>query len=71
MLGIGRPDRHALPRFILSKTNSDRDVRSPPARAGSFFGSERSSDGFGQLMGPDPSYAGGYDEGVCNSHIGR
>ena len=38
MLGIGRPDRHALPRFTLSKTNSDRDVRSPPARAGSFFG---------------------------------
>src|SRR6516162_4835421 len=35
MLGIGCPDRHALPR-ITPKKCTDRKQRSPPARAGSF-----------------------------------
>src|SRR6516164_1378163 len=37
MLGIGCPDRHALPR-ITPKKCTERKQRSPPARAGSFFG---------------------------------
>jgi hypothetical protein len=37
MLGIGRPDRHALPRIISSKMRRPRRVL-PPARVGSFFG---------------------------------
>src|SRR6516164_9006163 len=37
MLGIGCPDRHALPR-ITPKKCTDRKQRSPPAREGSFFG---------------------------------
>jgi hypothetical protein len=37
MLGIGHPDRHALPRITLSKTRRPRHAL-PPARAGSFFG---------------------------------
>src|SRR6516164_7912755 len=37
MLGIGCPDRHALPR-ITPKKCTDRKQRSPPARAGSFIG---------------------------------
>jgi hypothetical protein len=36
MLGIGRPDSHALPRITPMK-HADRDACSPPARAGSFF----------------------------------
>src|SRR6516225_460683 len=36
MLGIGCPDRHALPH-ITPKKCTDRERRSPPARAGSFF----------------------------------
>ena len=36
MLGIGRPDRHALPRITPTK-RADRDTCSPPARAGSFL----------------------------------
>src|ERR1700759_1482045 len=37
MLGIGCPDRHALPRVTSIKC-TDRELRSPPARAGSFTG---------------------------------
>jgi hypothetical protein len=37
MLGIGCPDRHALPRFNPSKTTPPATC-SPPARAGSFIG---------------------------------
>jgi len=37
MLGIGFPDRHALPRITPIKL-ADRELRSPPARAGSFSG---------------------------------
>jgi hypothetical protein len=37
MLGIGCPDRHALPRIISSKLRQPRRVLFP-ARAGSFFG---------------------------------
>src|SRR5271163_3354127 len=37
MLGTGCPGRHALPLTIRRKRNY-RDRRSPPARAGSFFG---------------------------------
>ena len=40
MLGIGCPDRHALPR-ITPKKCTDRKQRSPPARAGSFNGASR------------------------------
>jgi hypothetical protein len=40
MLGIGCPDRHALPRITPIKC-ADRELRSPPARAGSFFGASR------------------------------
>src|ERR1700751_5107424 len=40
MLGIGCPDRHALPRVTSIKC-TDRELRSPPARAGSFFGAPR------------------------------
>ena len=40
MLGIGCPDRHALPRVTPIKC-TDRELRSPPARAGSFFGASR------------------------------
>jgi hypothetical protein len=40
MLGIGFPDRHALPRITPTKF-ADRELRSPPARAGSFFGASR------------------------------
>jgi hypothetical protein len=35
MLGIGFPDRHALPRITPIKC-ADRKLHSPPARAGSF-----------------------------------
>ena len=37
MLGIGFPERHALPRITPTKC-TDRELRSPPARAGSFLG---------------------------------
>jgi hypothetical protein len=37
MLGIGFPDRHALPRITPIKC-ADLALRSPPAREGSFFG---------------------------------
>jgi hypothetical protein len=37
MLGIGCPDRHALPRITPTK-HASRELRSHPARAGSFFG---------------------------------
>ena len=37
MLGIRFPDRHALPRITPIKS-ADHELRSPPARAGSFFG---------------------------------
>ena len=37
MLGIRRPDRHALPVTTPIKCTG-RQLRSPPARAGSFFG---------------------------------
>ena len=37
MLGVGFPDRHALPRITPMKC-TDRELRSPPARAGSFLG---------------------------------
>jgi hypothetical protein len=37
MLGIGDPDRHALPCITPIKC-ADRALRSSPARAGSFFG---------------------------------
>src|SRR5215831_7138649 len=37
MLGIGLPDRHALPRFTSTKMRRPRHAL-PPARAGSFFG---------------------------------
>ena len=40
MLGIGCPDRHALPRITLSKMRRPRRAL-PPARAGSFFGASR------------------------------
>src|SRR6476660_2299064 len=40
MLGIGFPDRHALPRITPIKC-ADRVLRSPPARAGSFYGAAR------------------------------
>ena len=40
MLGIGCPDRHALLRVTSIKC-TDRELRSPPARAGSFFGASR------------------------------
>jgi hypothetical protein len=40
MLGIGCPDRHALPRIIPIKS-ADHELRSPPARAGSFIGASR------------------------------
>jgi hypothetical protein len=40
MLGIGCPDRHALPRITPIKS-ADQELRSPPARAGSFFGASR------------------------------
>src|SRR5580704_8768071 len=36
MLGIGCPDRHALPRITSTKTRRPQPVV-PPARAGSFF----------------------------------
>ena len=36
MLGIGHPDRHALPRITLSKTHQPCRAL-PPARAGSFI----------------------------------
>ena len=36
MLGIGHPDRHALPRITLSKTHQPCRAP-PPARAGSFL----------------------------------
>ena len=42
MLGIGRPDRHALPRITPIKC-ADRKLRFPPARAGSFLDAKRSS----------------------------
>ena len=42
MLGIGHPDRHALPRITLSKTHQPCRAL-PPARAGSFFGAKASS----------------------------
>jgi hypothetical protein len=41
MLGIGYPDRHALPH-ITRKKCTDREVRSPTARAGSFYGAQPS-----------------------------
>jgi hypothetical protein len=41
MLGIGFPDRHALPRITPIKC-TDRELRSPPERAGSFIGATRS-----------------------------
>ena len=41
MLGIGCPDRHALLRVTSIKC-TDRELRSPPARAGSFFGATSS-----------------------------
>jgi hypothetical protein len=41
MLGIGFPDRHALPRITPIKC-ADRKLHSPPARAGSFIGASRS-----------------------------
>jgi hypothetical protein len=41
MLGIGDPDRHALPRITPIKC-ADRALRSPPARAGSFLGASAS-----------------------------
>src|SRR6516165_4042265 len=37
MLGIGCPDRHALPHITPPKTRRPRYAL-PPARAGSFFG---------------------------------
>ena len=40
MLGIGCPDRHALRRITPIKC-TDRELRSPPARAGSFFGASQ------------------------------
>jgi hypothetical protein len=43
MLGIGCPDRHALPRITSPKTRRPQPVV-PPARAGSFFGAEVSSE---------------------------
>ena len=45
MLGIGYPDRHAL-LHITPKKCTDREVRSPTARAGSFVDPLRS---FGPL----------------------
>jgi len=42
MLGVGFPDRHALPRITPMKC-TDRELRSPPARAGSFLGATRSA----------------------------
>jgi hypothetical protein len=41
MLGIGCPDRHALPCITSSKMRRPRRVL-PPARAGSFFDPKRS-----------------------------
>ena len=40
MLGTGAPDRHPLPRVTSIKC-TDRELRSPPARAGSFLGASR------------------------------
>jgi len=40
MLGIGCPDRHALPRLTLSKMRRPRYAL-PPARAGSFIDPNR------------------------------
>ncbi len=42
MLGIGCPDRHALLRVTSIKC-TDRELRSPPARAGSFSARRRHS----------------------------
>jgi hypothetical protein len=44
MLGIGCPDRHALPRITSPKTRRPQPVV-PPARAGSFFAYKQSLDG--------------------------
>ena len=43
MLGIGFPDRHALP-YITPKKCTDREPCSPPARAGSFVGATLSPE---------------------------
>src|SRR5262245_2594264 len=44
MLGIGCPDRHALPITHTSAAKTDLTVtRRPPARAGSFLGHGRQS----------------------------
>jgi hypothetical protein len=43
MLGIGCPDRHALTRITPIKC-TDRELRSNPARAGSFFGATLSPE---------------------------
>ena len=52
MLGIGFPDRHALPRINPIKS-ADPQRRSPPARAGSFYGAT-SPFGHGQVNDRSP-----------------
>jgi len=53
MLGIGRPDRHALPHITPSKRDRPRQPL-PPARAGSFFGVEAPSDKQQRSVGSPP-----------------
>jgi len=54
MLGIGYPDRHALPH-ITPKKCTDREVRSPTARAGSFFDPQRPFASIDINAGPCPN----------------
>ena len=54
MLGIGVPDRHALPH-ITPKKCADRKLRFPPARAGSFCHPRRAFRITGSDAGPCPN----------------
>src|SRR5262249_46886619 len=57
MLGIGCPDRHALRRITPIKC-ADRELRSPPARAGSFIGAQQSTRRWSSGVGSAPIPAG-------------
>src|SRR6516165_7255229 len=77
MLGIGHPDRHALPRITLSKTHQPCRAL-PPARAGSFVGAQAPSEAqsLQYALLAQPSHLGfaepepGEDFGVVLAELG-
>src|SRR6516225_4166574 len=68
MLGIGCPDRHALPHITPPKTRRPRYAL-PPARAGSFYGQDVSFAPFdllGRVVASRPATFGRLDRLTVN-----